>query len=164
MRRSPPRTTSRAGRCPTYPTIPHTRTSLTRDIQRVDGVRKVGFTCVNVSPHGPDQCRVTHTWRSLLPPPRSLIVTTDGSTASRRERCLDPALPSVFWLRIGVAGRSGCLGLALVLLLAGRPFLLVRRLIVGAAGEPWWGAHSRVPAMASKPKQLLAELTHPGPH
>src|SRR5690348_13112049 len=30
------------------------------------------------------------------PPPRSRIVTTADSTASRRERCLDPALPSVF--------------------------------------------------------------------
>src|SRR4051812_1391311 len=49
MRRSPPRTTSRAGRCPTYPTIPHTRTSLTRDIQRVDGVRKPALTCADVS-------------------------------------------------------------------------------------------------------------------
>jgi dienelactone hydrolase len=36
--------------------------------------------------------------------------------------------------------------------------------LAGAADEPGAGPHSRVPAMASKPKQLLAELTHRGPH
>src|SRR5690242_19637191 len=50
--------------------------------------------------------------RSVTPPPRSLIVTTAGSTASRRERCLDPALPSVFLASYrggggGLAGGAG---------------------------------------------------------
>ena len=34
----------------------------------------------------------------------------------------------------------------------------------GAAGGPRPGAGSKVTRMASKPKQLLAELSHPGPH
>src|SRR3954469_13859904 len=46
-------------------------------------------------------------FRARSPPPRSRIVTTADNTASRRERCLDPALPAVFWLRIGVAGGLG---------------------------------------------------------
>src|SRR5205085_7445245 len=76
------------------------------------------------------------------PPPRSRIVTTAGSTASRRERCLDPALPSVFLA--SYRGGGGGLG--------GVPVMLQRAgLLEGVAGCDFAGPPGAVTGRVVKP-------------